>query len=194
MHWYAKNQSRWVHECEIAGRFLKRFRVEYDACGRAGFSGVFTLRSKHGRIYATLRLKFVYPLNFPDGNCPPDVYLMSYRERWDNVPDSHIEHDWRMCLFVPIESEIDFYSAESLQDLFAVIHVFLIKQRIFQRRLVAERFLGFTAVWPGDERSHGPLGMYEALQDKGKTVTSDDPCICGSKKKFKSCCYKKLSA
>src|SRR5208283_5972910 len=100
-------------------------------------------------------------------NCHPSVYLVSHRDRWKNGGDSHIESDWKLCLFVPGESGIDFSQADSLNDLFAVIHTFLFKQRVYQRRLVRAQLDGSIPKWPGEYRSHGIQGMREAIRDMG---------------------------
>ena len=97
--------------------------------------GTLGVYSKHGHLYESVTLRIEYPKAFPTRNQPPSVYLMSHRDRWENTGNSHIESDWRLCLFVPGESGIDFADSASLKDLFAVIHTFLFKQRIYQKRL-----------------------------------------------------------
>ena len=108
--------------------------------GQASFTGLFEVYSEHGRLYETVKLRFLYPNTFPARNQPPNVYLLSHRRQWKNVANSHIEPDWKLCLFVPGESGIDFQTETSLNQLFAVITVFFIKQRIYQRRLIRSQF------------------------------------------------------
>ncbi len=81
--------------------------------------------------------------------------------------------------------------ANSLNDFFAVIHTFLFKQRVYQRRLVRSRLDGRKAEWPGEDRSHGIQGIREAVRDAGG-IGRNDPCPCGSGKKFKRCHLGKL--
>jgi uncharacterized protein YecA (UPF0149 family) len=97
-----------------------------------------------------------------------------------------------MCLFVPGESPVDFTQPDSLNGLFAVLHTYLFKQRLFQRDLVREAITGEKAVWPGEARSHNSAGLAEAVQDMGR-VGRNDPCPCGSGLKFKKCHMRELS-
>ena len=138
-----------------------------------------------------MKLRVVYPTTFPARNQPPSVYLESHRDRWKNGGNSHIESDRRLFLFVPGESGIDFSKGDSLNCVFAVIHTFLVKQRIYQRRLVRAQLDGSTPEWPGEDRSHGIQGIREAIRDMGG-VGRNQPCPCGSGKKFKHCHMKTM--
>ena len=123
-------------------------------------------------------------------NQPPSVYLESHHDRWKNTFNSHIESNWKLCLFVPGESGIVFADPASLKDLFAVIHTFLFKQRIYQRRLAKTYITGGEAEWPGEDRSHGEEGIREAIQAIG-SVGRNDPCPCGNGLKYKKCHMRK---
>ncbi|MDP7018823.1 MAG: SEC-C metal-binding domain-containing protein [Pirellulaceae bacterium] len=119
------------------------------------------------------------------------MFLESHRDCWKNSGDSHIESDWRLCLFVPGESGINFADPASLNDLFAVIHTFLFKQRIYQKRLAKTLITGCVAKWPGADRSHGEKGVREAIQAMGG-VGRNNPCPCGSGLKYKKCHMRKF--
>jgi hypothetical protein len=186
MQWHECNLSRWQREKAIASKLLNTFESGIDEEGRAFFTGVFHIYSQHGHLYESVKLRFVYPPTFPKRGQPPEVYLESHQGRWEKSSNSHIESDWRLCLFVPGESGIDFTNPDSLNDLFAVLHTYLVKQRIFQRRLVRQRLTGEPAYWPGEERSHGIDGIREAIGAMGK-IGRNAPCPCGSGKKYKRC-------
>lgn len=191
MQWYESNPNRWELEKSIGAKFLDEFEAAMDGDGRATFTGIFHVESQHGHRYLSAKLRFVYPPRFLNRGQPPFVYLDSHRDVWTNGRDSHIESDWKLCLFVPGESGIDFSRESSSQDLFAVIHTFLIKERIYQARLARERIGGEIARWPGEDRAHGNRGLREAISAMGG-VGRNDPCPCGSGLKYKKCHLQKL--
>ncbi|MBI2806623.1 MAG: SEC-C domain-containing protein [Planctomycetes bacterium] len=186
MQWHEAMPQRWKREQAIAAASLEDFEAGIEGTGCAFVRGLFHVVSEHGHVYETVKLRITYPPNFPARNQSPSVYLESHRDSWEKGGDSHIEDDWRLCLFVPGESGIDFGEATSLNDLLAVTHTFLFKQRIFQRRLVRSRLDGRKAKWPGEDRSHGLQGIREAVRDAGG-IGRNDPCPCGSGRKFKHC-------
>jgi hypothetical protein len=186
MQWHEALPQRWTQEQSIAAGLLQEFEAGIDGNGCSFIRGAFSVISEHGHVYETVRLRLVYPPTFPARNQSPLVYLESHRDRWVNRGDSHIESDWRLCLFVPSESGIVFDDPTSLNDLFAVIHTFLFKQRIYQRRLLQSQLKEGKAKWPGEDRSHGLQGIREAVRDSGG-VGRNDPCPCGSGRKFKHC-------
>lgn len=186
MYWYNDNPERWLREQQIATEILTAFESTIDGNGNATFQGDLELCSEHGHVYETVRIRVVYPATFPIRNQPPAVYLESHRDRWKNVADSHIESDWKLCLFVPGESGIDFAEGDSLKKLIGVTHTFLLKERIYQRRLAKAQRTGEIAEWPGPDRSHGVEGIREAIRDMGR-VGRNDPCPCGSGLKVKKC-------
>lgn len=191
MQWHEAMPQRWKQEQSIASTLLNEFEAGIDSAGSAFVRGLFNVVSEHGHVYETVKLRITYPPTFPARNQPPSVYLESHRDSWEKGGDSHIESDWRLCLFVPSESGIDFGVAGSLNGLLAVTHTFLFKQRIYQHRLVCSRLDGKKAEWPGEDRSHGLQGIREAVQDAGG-IGRNDPCPCGSGKKFKRCHLGKL--
>ena len=186
MWWHDADPTRWKQEQAIALQLLDDHEAGIDENRVAFIRGTFDVCSEHGHVYETAKLRIEYPANFPARNQPPSVYLESHRDRWRNSGDSHIESDWKLCLFVPGESGIEFEAASSLNDLFAVIHTFLFKQRIYQKRLAREQITGVAAKWPGEDRSHGERGIREAIKAMGG-VGRNDPCPCGSGKKYKKC-------
>ena len=192
MQWHECSPSRWQRERTIASKLLDEFESGIDEKGRAFIIGIFRVYSQHGHLYESVKLRFLYPPTFPTRGQPPSVYLESHRNRWEKCDAAHIERDWKLCLFVPGESDIDFTNAHSLNELFAVLHTFLLKQRIFQRRLTRQRLTGEPAHWPGPERSHGIAGIREAVCAMGK-IGRNEPCPCGSGVKYKRCCLNKIA-
>ena len=192
MQWHERNVSRWQREKTLASKLLDAFESGIDEEGRAFFTGIFHVYSQHGHLYDAVTLRFVYPPMFPTRGQPPSVYLESHWGRWEKCRNSHIEPDWRLCLFVPGESGIDFTHPDSLNELFAVLHTYLVKQHIFQRRLVRQRLIGGPVHWPGEERSHGIAGIREAMCAMGK-IGRNAPCPCGSGVKYKWCCLDEMT-
>ena len=176
----------WQRELAIAQTVLDCVESGVDQDGLAFISGRLELCSAHGSVYETAHIRIVYPPKFPARNQPPSVFLESHHDLWVNVEDSHIEGDWKLCLFVPGESKIRFADEDSLEKLLVVVHSFLIKQRIFQKRLKQSRSYGRLAIWPGPARSHGIAGLQEAARSMGK-IRRNAPCPCGSGLKFKKC-------
>lgn len=191
MSWHDDNPLRWQREQQTAATMLDDFEAGVDQEGRASFRGCLELCSEHGHVYESVRLRFVYPPTFPARNQPPSVYLESHRDQWKKGGDSHIESDWKLCLFVPGESGIDFTEHDSLKKLLGVVHTFLLKERIYQRRYAMAELRGGVVQWPGPDRSHGLQGIREAIRDMGG-IGRNDPCPCGSGKKFKKCHLGKL--
>lgn len=185
MAWYEEDTERWRREQALATKVLANPDVEV-ANGRAQIEGSLELVSEHGHIYDTIRIRIVYPSSFPQRNQPPSVYLVSHRDRWLKGPDGHIEDDWKLCLFVPGESGINFARPDSLNQLLGVIHTFLLKERIYQHRMDQAQSQDQVATWPGPERSHGIEGVREAVRAMGK-IGRNAPCPCGSGKKYKHC-------
>lgn len=172
----------------LSGSDLLDALQKLDPCTmRSKRLDLFRIRTKLELfVYETVRIRVVYPATFPIRNQSPVVYLESHRDRWKNVANSHIESDWKLCLFVPGESGIDFAEDDALKKLFGVIHTFLLKERIYQRRLAKAQRTGEIAEWPGPDRSHGVEGIREAIRDMGR-AGRNDPCPCGSGLKFKKC-------
>lgn len=191
MLWHEVMPDRWKQEQAIACSLLEDFIAEIDSRGNAIMRGNFPLVSEHGHVYETISLRIEYPSSFPARNQPPSVFLESHRDRWEKGGNSHIELDWKLCLFVPGESGIQFAAPTSLNDLFAVIRTYLIKERIYQRRLARSHFDGSIAKWPGEDRSHGIEGIREAVNESSG-VRRNAPCPCGSGKRFKNCHLRKL--
>lgn len=190
MSWHQKDSKRWEREQALASLTLSDFQsgVEGDTVFLAGR---MELCSEHGHIYDSVHIRLVYPPTFPHRNQPPSVYLESHRDIWRKGGDSHIESDWKLCLFVPGESRIDFSKDDSLQSLLGTIHTFLLKERIYQRRLLLAQATGVTADWPGPDRSHGEQGIREAIRAMGR-IGRNAPCPCGSGLKYKKCHLGKL--
>jgi hypothetical protein len=169
MEWYRKSPARWRGEQAIARRYLTEVVVGFNKNREAHVKGIFTPVFQHGGEFGSYAIRIVYPLGFPEGMKTPAVYLDSHRDCWSKLGDSHIEDDWKLCLFVPMESEskIDFTAPESLEKLLLCLAVFLFKERIYQQSLINQAITGQRAVWPGKARSHGIDGIIEALMDKG---------------------------
>lgn len=190
MVWYDVDPERWRREQELVSANLTEVETGAEG-GTACIRGNLELCSEHGHVYDSVRIRIVYPPRFPFRNQPPSIYLESHRDRWRKGGDSHIEGDWKLCLFVPGESQIDFADGDSILALLGVAHTFLLKQRIYQRRLMRAELEGGTAAWPGPDRSHGVKGIREAVRALGR-VGRNEPCPCGSGLKYKRCHLGKL--
>ncbi len=187
MEWFERSPLRWEMEQLIARQFMANVEAGFDEKGRAIIKGTFKLISQHGHEYGSFKIRLVYPVGFPAKEHVPSVYLDSHRSTWENSADAHFFPDWKLCLFVPGESPIDFSNQESLKDLFAVLRVFLFKERMYQRDLIIQAITGKRAVWPGEARAHGIKGIIEAIQER-RGLRPEEQCLCGSGRKFKRCC------
>jgi hypothetical protein len=193
MEWYGRLPARWQIEQEIARRFMEDVEAGFDAAGLAFTRGTYSLRLNCGHELARFKLRIVYPPEFLTRGCHPHVYLDSHHDQWENEGDTHIEDTWKLCLYVPLESGLDFFREDATAGLFTYIHTFLIKQRLFQQELKRARSMQAPAAeWPGPERTHGPAGLYEAIKESGRKLGRNDPCACGSGKKFKKCCFPRV--
>jgi hypothetical protein len=195
MRWFECMPERWEHEQEIARRFLDEVETGIDDEGLAFIRGTYSLCLNCGHELDRFRIRIVYPNEYPFWLCHPKVYLDSHRDVWlrgERAPDAHIEATWRMCLFVPGESGLDFANQDELIGLFAHIHTFLFRERVYQREVrQAETLKKPSAEWPGPQRAHGDPGLRQAIAAVGKRGRNA-PCICGSGKKFKNCCWDRL--
>ncbi|MBX3357316.1 MAG: SEC-C domain-containing protein [Phycisphaeraceae bacterium] len=189
--WFESDPARWAGEQEIAHRLMEGVTATIDESGRSVIRGTFRLLSEHGTELDRFALRFVYPDGFPSRGLHPSVYLDSHRDRWRNTVDSHIESDWKLCPYVPGESEVNCLRPDALATILARVHVFLRLETIYQRDLVKELTTGIKARWPGPQRSHGDLGLLEAARER--RPSPNGPCICGSGKKYKKCHLWKLS-
>jgi len=187
--WHSLNPDRWEAEQAIGRARLQRFSAGFDTNGSAFIRGCLTVVTENGASYGPFTLKVTYPLNFPSRNSVPSVYLESHRLEWKNISDSHIEEDWKLCLFVAARSEIDFGSASSLHDLLNVTSGYLVKQTFFQEDLAAQPHTHIKAKWIGPEYAHGVPGLKQAVGEMDKKLGRNDPCVCGSGKKAKRCHY-----
>jgi hypothetical protein len=183
--WYRENPERWAAEQRIARAFLSPVDAGNEH-GQAYIAGTYRLFSDHGHHYGDFQLRIVYPRRFPLRNRHPNVFLESHHHEWVNERDSHIERSWRLCLFIPRESGIDFSTPDSLVHLLAKVHSFLLLERIYQKRIRVEASGGSKALWPGPQRSHGYDGMLEEIAEHGRPE-SDEVCICGSGDLFGQC-------
>lgn len=190
--WSARlDPVRWRTEQLIARRFVHHVEFGRDRVGRVCFTGFLSVQSKHGSEHGPFTIKIVYPPRFPDAGVVPSVYLMSHRDRWKSGHDSHIEPDWKLCLFIAGESGIDFRRIDSLGELLATTVVFLRKEVMYQRDLERELSGGPRAVWPGEDRAHGTKGLAQAVGERGG-VGHKEPCICGSGSLFGDCCSRRI--
>jgi len=191
MHWHEASPQRWANEQSIAAMLLEDYQCGIDENGHAFHSGWYSIMSAHGHLYEKVKLRIVYPATFPTRNQTPAVYLESLRDKWKKGGDSHIEADWKLCLYVPSESGIDFDDPNSLNLLFAIIQTFMFKQRIYQKRLLRSELIWGKPEWPGEDRSHGVQGIREAVRDSDR-IGKNGPCPCGSGKKYKYCHLRQL--
>lgn len=191
LKWHEHRQERWEQEQVAARRFLKDVQSGLDAEGYAYVDGSFSFESEHGHRSDEFRLRIVYPANFPERGGQPNVYLLSHRRRWRTGRDSHIDEDWRLCLYVGMESTIDFESADSFGKLLACVASFLAREEVYQDAWADEARSGRPPVWPGPARAHGLAGLLEVIAEHGEP-RRNDPCVCGSGKKYKNCHFDEL--
>ena len=183
---------RWASELSIAHRLLANVETGFDERGRIYIEGWFALYLESGHCLDRLHLRITYPNVFPRRRSHPLVFLLSHRENWHNLYDSHIESDWKLCLYVPLESGLDFERETELERLLEHVSSFLVRQRFYQRDLKLELEGGPKAQWPGLDREHGARGLLRAIKDSGRKLGRNDPCVCGSGEKYKNCCLKLL--
>lgn len=192
MHWHQRLERRWRIEQQIAHQYLRHCHCSIDRNGAAMIEGFFDVRSGHGHLYESVKIRVVYPAVFPSPGVPPDVYLLSHQDQWERDSECHINSDWSLCLFIPGKSGINFGEDKSQEHLLAVLHTFLIKQYFYQRALIRQQLTGERALWPGSARPHGLEGIAEAAREGH--VRRDQPCLCGSGTAFKDCCMTTLRA
>lgn len=178
--------GRWQVEQGIAARFLKELEAGMNDCEWPQMRGLYEQWSEHGHLHGAFRLRIVYPPPFPDRDTQPRVYLENPPSNWVNTLDGHVFQNWRLCLGLALDSDIDFTKLDSGIKFFETIDTFLRLERIFQQDLKRAEITGVAAVWPGPQRSHGLLGIYESMQEWGEP-SRNDPCPCGSGKKYKAC-------
>ena len=188
--WTEHHPARWQEEQRLARELLSC--VQTGSKGdRVFIEGTFSLRLNCDHELDQFRLRLEYPISFPKKYVHPLVYLVSHHDLWRAGYDSHIEYTWRLCLYVPLESGLDFRREDELSRLFEHIQSFLFRERMYQRDLRVQLAGGPRAAWPGPDRSHGDEGLIEAIQALGG-IPKNGPCICGSGKKYKSCCRSRL--
>jgi hypothetical protein len=194
---------RWEREQAIAQQYMANARARVSF-GLACIDGEIPLENKYGAgVRDSFRVLIIYPSDFlhaltdegfvDDAPTYPSVYLMSHRALWAQRIDGHILSDWSLCLYVPGEAGIEFRDPDSLLRLLEVTKAFLMLERIYQRRVLAERVTGVEAEWPGPQRSHGLPGYLEAVEDRGG-ILDTEPCICGSGKRYARCHKRPLLA
>jgi preprotein translocase subunit SecA len=174
----------------VARQFLMNCVAGVDNKGRTFIRGTYLLALNCGHLLDEFRLRVTYPDEFPDRNAHPNVYLESHRDKWVPGGNSHIETSWRLCLFVAFDSGLNFEEPGELEHLFPHIHTFLLRERVYQRD---RKLSGDEATWPGPDRAHGAAGLLEAISAAGAKIGRNDPCVCGSGKKFKKCCQQRIS-
>jgi hypothetical protein len=192
MEWYEARPSHWRTEQEIARRTLEDVEGGIDRQAQAFLHGTLRIMSRHGHEYGAFTVRIVYPASFPERGRVPAVYLESH-QHWRKGHDAHIVDDWKLCLFVPGESGIDFAQQNSLERLIACLREFLFKEYLYQKNLVNSLLTGKAATWPGEARAHGLAGLREALRERGGWGRNA-PCPCGSGTKFKRCCLPKMQS
>src|SRR5215813_4776739 len=168
MEWYETRPARWRTEQTIARELMGEVEAGIASDGRAFLRGTVRVLSRHGHEYGAFQVRIVYPAKFPERGRVPTVYLESHRH-WQQGGDSHIEEDWKLCLFVPGEADIDWTRAESLRALIASLRVFLFKECRYQKDLARSRVLctGQRPQWPGPARLHGIAGIREVVREQG---------------------------
>lgn len=171
---------------------MDEVEARIESNGRAFLRGIVRVLSSHGHEYGAFQVRIVYPAKFPERGRVPAVYLESHRH-WQQGGDSHLEEDWKLCLFVPGEADIDWTRTDSLRTLIASLRVFLFKEYRYQKDLAQWRVLrtGRQPQWLGPARPHGIAGIREVVRERGGWGRNA-PCPCGSGAKYKHCCLRKL--
>ncbi len=147
------------------------------------FQGSLTVKTEIGHEYGPFIIRIKFSADYYRGLSAPDSYLISHRDKWEQFEGSHIEKDWRLCLFVFLESLIDFKSSDSLLQFIERLSNFLVDASIYQNDL---KMLGKDkAKWPGRERLHGYDGIMQALIQNQTSIF--DSCPCGNGQSFFDC-------
>lgn len=139
------------------------------------------------RLDEDVLLRFKYgSANLTNPNRPPDVYLISHRETWKNLEDSHIEGDWRLCLFPKGLSYINYSNPDGPLRLLCSVSAFLCRQYIYQKLIIEDP----KASWPGKGFDHGAAGLEQAKRLR-KNFDPGSLCFCGSGIELRYCkqCY-----
>lgn len=184
MPWFRADERRWTLEILLARALLANCRSNEDE-GVASIEGDLAIVSISGYPLDTVRIRVTYPDSFPNDGKPPTVYLISHRDVWQNIADSHINFDWSLCLFVPAECEIDFTRDKSVEKLLAVVRIFLFKEMQYQAAFKEQAETGKRAAWLGPARAHYLPGQLEAARDNPSLW--DRRCPCSSGKSFRHC-------
>jgi hypothetical protein len=135
MSWHAGDPARWQHEQELASRYLTDSSTQIDENRVASIRGTFVLRLPSSHKLDQFQVRIEYPETFPHCGAHPDVFLECHHETWFCTIDGHIKSDWSLCLYVALESGLDFAKPDALEGLFAHLHTFLIRERVFQEQL-----------------------------------------------------------
>lgn len=194
--WFKRDPDRWANEQSLAALVL----YNSSACTRGGVArivGTYPLRSAHGHLLGEFKVRIVFPSGFPHRGVHPSIYLVSHRDVWSNGLNSHIENDWRLCLYVPHESGIDFTNTRAMLTQVARLDAFLRCERVYQKDLREARANGLDVekvAWPGPDRSHGIIGLVEAIEAIGHEPSPEDPCACGREANYDRCCGPRVQA
>lgn len=137
--WHDENPDLWRRERDTAASYLADCVASVDGAGIASIRGTFPLRLESGHELDRFAIRIEYPSTFPKLQAHPTVFLESHRDVWFRTNDGHAHPNWGLCLFVPLESGLDFNNPTALEGLFAHLHSYLIRQRLFQARLRASQ-------------------------------------------------------
>lgn len=184
--WHETDADRWAIEVAHARSLMTNVVVGACSDGRPFIDGDYTLLSRHGYFLDRFRFRIQYPAVYPREGVLPEIFLLSHRDKWQRGRESHIETSWRLCLFVVGESLIHSADRQSLLKVFAALHTFLLRERIYQGKLVGKATKGLEPRWPGQDRAHDIAGLVEAVNARGMPGWNA-PCPCGSGKKYKKC-------
>lgn len=179
---FSNNSDRW-HKDRLF--FLNLFKdvLFGSEKGAVWFEGDITVRTPAGREFGPFRVKVCFSNEYYEGLVPPDVYLLSHRNKWLNIENSHIEKDWRLCLFVPLESQINFNDGDSFVKFIERLASFLIDSSNYQQEI---KELGLEkAKWRGRQRSHGLEGVVQVLNEMQSSIYG--PCPCGNGSDYLDC-------
>lgn len=174
--------GRWHNDRLVFERVFENVSYGSEHCFQ-WFQGDLIVKTEMGHEYGPFTIRIKFNTDYYSGLSAPDSYLLSHRDQWQQFEDSHIEKDWRLCLFVFLESSIDFSSTESLLQFIERLSNFLVDASIYQNDV---KIMGKNkAKWPGRERLHGYAGIMEVLNQNQTSIFG--MCPCGNGKSFFDC-------
>jgi len=141
------------------------------------------IKLETGEELGPFRIRVYFQRGYYERLSRPEFYLVSHHSEWTQSFDSHIEHDWKLCLSLEIETEINLKNPDAFGNFLERLGSFLVDASIYQGEL---KELGpILAKWPGKERDHDEKGFISAIA--GKVESLNTLCPCGRNETFNKC-------